>query len=256
MKPKNEEHYVDNEEFQNLLYDNKKLIKEYFKMELQSDEFFDYIDEHLEKYDYEKAMIKMRKSKKFMDMISEDKQPKLKEILVLEKELEESQEKNIDVTIGLKIIKLLSEEQVSQIKDELRLKEIEKRTNKKLIMLIRQPDIKLHQSKLYIRIQNKIGKIFISIAKGVLTQPNLINYTWDRKDDMMSEATFHMSRYMLLYDVRMTNPFAYFTTMCNRAFWQCINKQKKYSDSFQPLEYIENIHKEDNNFNETLEDWG
>lgn len=113
--------------------------------------------------------------------------------------------------------------------------------NKKIIKLIKESENTLYNNKRYKRIQNELGKIFLNICRGLLTKPNYINYTWDRKNDMTSEATFHMSRYMLLYDVERDNPFAYFTTICNRAFLQSINKWNKYTEKFQPMSYIDNM---------------
>jgi len=99
------------------------------------------------------------------------------------------------------------------------------------------------------RVKNELGKIFLNLCQHILTKPNFINYSADRKDAMTSDACWYCSRYIDRYDITRTNPFSYFTTVCHHAFLQYINKQKKYSEKFQPIGYIENVHKE-NNFNE------
>lgn len=211
----NEEHYVDNEEFQKLLKANKEIVKSYFKEDLESDDFKLYMNNHITAF-----LMNIRKNKKFIKRVKANK---------------------------------LNEEEVEILIEELRVKEVEKRTNKRLIANLKQSNHPIHKDEYYARIQNKLGRIFLAMSRGILNQPNLINYTWDRKDDMISEATFHLCRYHLLYDTKMTNPFAYFTTVVNRAFWQSINKNNKHTDKFQPLSYIENMHEEDNKH---IEDWG
>jgi hypothetical protein len=110
-------------------------------------------------------------------------------------------------------------------------------------------EIKKYKNK-FRKVKNELGKIFIKICNGLLTKPNFINYTWDRKDEMISDATYYMSKYIMNYNLKKKNPFAYFTTMCNHAFLQYINKMNKYTDKFQPLAYIENMHKLNNQIEE------
>ena len=138
-------------------------------------------------------------------------------------------------------------------KDEVGKLKRKKLINKRIMTLFKSPENRLISNQSYRRLQNQLGRIFLRICRGILTKPNFINYTWDRKDDMISEATFHMSRYVLLFDTDQDHPFSYFTTVCTRAFLQCLNKQNKYGDKFQPIEYIENMHVHDNL---TIEDWG
>ena len=101
--------------------------------------------------------------------------------------------------------------------------------------------------------KNKLGKIFLRICKGFLSKPNFINYSWDRKDIMTSDACWFMSNYIDRYDVHRTNPFAYFTQICRNAFLQHINKYKKNAETFKSIGYIENIFSENN---QATEDWG
>jgi hypothetical protein len=201
---KKDEHYVDNAEFYKLLLRNKEIIVTCFYDDIKDIDFTKGVD----KLTFKKQLDKYEK------FLIKTKVPKIKWQLLKDKQIE-----------------------------ALRIKTIKHRKNKKLMYLVRNTDNALPEIVEYKRIQNKLGIIFLDICKGVLTKPNFINYTWDRKDDMTSEATFHMSRYVLLFDTEQNNPFAYFTTVCNRAFLQCINKQNKYTDKFQPLIYIENFHK-------------
>lgn len=96
----------------------------------------------------------------------------------------------------------------------------------------------LNQQK---RVKNEIGKIFMKICEGLLKKPNFINYSWDRKADMMSDACYYMSRFIHKFDTTRKNPFSYFTQACFNAYRQNITKNKKNSNMFQPLGYIEQI---------------
>jgi len=89
---------------------------------------------------------------------------------------------------------------------------------------------------------NKIGKIFYLIADNMLNKPSFINYTQDRKDEMISEATLDMCRYTTVFNEhKSNNPFAYFTRAAYNAFNRYFNKQKKISDTFINLSFIENF---------------
>jgi len=103
------------------------------------------------------------------------------------------------------------------------------------------------------KVKNELGRIFLKLCQHILTKPNFINYSPDRKDAMTSDACWYCSRYIDRYDVARTNPFGYFTTVCHHAFLQFINKQKKYSEKFQPIGYIENIHKKNNSNDDIYE---
>ena len=46
-----------------------------------------------------------------------------------------------------------------------------------------------------------VGKNFIKICENYLNKSNLINYSKDRKDDMVSEGVYDMVRYIDNYDV-------------------------------------------------------
>jgi DNA-directed RNA polymerase specialized sigma subunit len=90
-------------------------------------------------------------------------------------------------------------------------------------------------------IKEKIGKIFMIIAQRILNKPCFINYTKDRKDDMISDATFFMVKYIDRYDPNRGNPFAFFSQIAFNAFRQNINKTKKRNTMFVPLTYLDNV---------------
>ena len=91
------------------------------------------------------------------------------------------------------------------------------------------------------KIKEKLGKIFLIISERILNKPCFINYTKDRKDDMISDATFFMVKYVDRYDPSRGNPFAFFSQIAFNAFRQNINKVKKRTDMFVPLSYLDNV---------------
>lgn len=121
--------------------------------------------------------------------------------------------------------------------------------NKKLLdtieLLENINEIEILERKQY-KVNNQLGKIFIKICRGYISRPNFINYTPDRKQEMISDACFYMSKYMLNFKEERTNPFSYFTKICEHAFLQYINKHNKNAEKVQSLSYIENIFIENN----------
>ena len=96
------------------------------------------------------------------------------------------------------------------------------------------------------KIYEKIGRDFLLIAQNLLNKSNFINYTQDRKDEMISDAVFYMCRYIDKYDVTRDNPFAYFTMIARNAFLQNINNYSKLDSMFTSIEYIDNVNTKDN----------
>jgi DNA-directed RNA polymerase specialized sigma24 family protein len=96
--------------------------------------------------------------------------------------------------------------------------------------------LEIKQSK----IKNDLGRIFIRICRGYISRPNFINYTIDRKQEMISDACFYMTKYMYNFNEEKTNPFSYFTRICHNAFLQYINKQNLMDGKLQSIGYIEN----------------
>jgi len=95
--------------------------------------------------------------------------------------------------------------------------------------------------------KEKIGVIFMKISQRILNKPCFINYSRDRKDDMISDATFFMVKYIDRYDPKRGNPFAFFSQIAFNAFRQNINKVKKRSNMFVPLTYLDNVGSENPN---------
>jgi DNA-directed RNA polymerase specialized sigma24 family protein len=96
------------------------------------------------------------------------------------------------------------------------------------------------------RLYNEIGKSFLLIAQNLLNKSSFINYTQDRKDEMISDAVFFMCNYIDRYDLERPNAFAYFTTIARNAFLQNINDYKKKEEKFTSIEYIDNTDTMDN----------
>jgi len=89
---------------------------------------------------------------------------------------------------------------------------------------------------------NKIGKIFLTLAWNILRNPCFNSYTKDRKDEMVENAAFIMSKRLNDYDpTYIPNPFSYFTTTTYRAIIQKINEQKKRDKNLKSISYIENL---------------
>lgn len=96
------------------------------------------------------------------------------------------------------------------------------------------------------KLLEKIGRNFLQIAQNIIKLPNFINYSSDRKNDMVSDATFYMTKYIGTYDLERKNPFAYFSQIAINAFTQNINKHNRDKEIFIPLSYIENLSKKEN----------
>ena len=88
------------------------------------------------------------------------------------------------------------------------------------------------------KIFNQIGKIFLLIAQRMLNKANFINYTQDRKDEMISDATFLMTKYINSFDTTLKNPFAYFSQCCFHACVKYINERKIQDEIFVSIEKL------------------
>lgn len=91
------------------------------------------------------------------------------------------------------------------------------------------------------KVYENLGKCFLLISQNLLNKSSFINYTPDRKDEMISDAVFYMCKYINRYNLERTNPFAYFTKIARNAFLQSINDYKKRENMFTSIEYIDNI---------------
>lgn len=100
------------------------------------------------------------------------------------------------------------------------------------------------------KVANEIGKFFILIAERFLRKDNFIDYTDDRKQEMISDAVYYMWRFLDRFDINHDNPFSYFTTVAKNAFLQYLNERKKYEEMFTSIDYMEFF----NNNNNILEE--
>jgi len=101
------------------------------------------------------------------------------------------------------------------------------------------------------RSYEKIGEYFLMIATNYLNKPFYINYTKDRKDDMISEAVYDMIRYIDNYDVnkmeeyikdgKTPDPFSYFSQYVYNGVMRYIAERKKHSSVLVSLPFIENM---------------
>lgn len=96
------------------------------------------------------------------------------------------------------------------------------------------------------KVYEEVGKCFLLISQNLLNKSSFINYTPDRKNEMISDAVFYMCKYIEKYDVTRDNPFAYFTMIARHAFLQNINKYSKLDSMFTSIEYIDNVNMKDN----------
>ena len=92
-----------------------------------------------------------------------------------------------------------------------------------------------------LKLFEKLGFIFIKISENVLRRVNFVNYSQDRKDAMISDATFYMTKYIGSYKTEKANPFAWFSQVAFNAFKQNINKENKRKTMFISLDFLENF---------------
>lgn len=105
-------------------------------------------------------------------------------------------------------------------------------------------------------VYNEIGKRFISIVINKLRMPCYINYSDDRKSEMISDALWYMTKNLTKYDPSFVmndtlrnSPFAYFGKIVDNAFKQKIAEYKKRDNLIKSIRYIDNI--EDNAYRKT-----
>jgi hypothetical protein len=91
-------------------------------------------------------------------------------------------------------------------------------------------------------IQSEIGNFFLLLAKKRIMIKQYSGYSYDWKEDMISDALYTMWRYLKNFDpARNTSPFSYYTTTTDRAFNNYINLKRKDLERQVPLSYIENL---------------
>jgi hypothetical protein len=96
------------------------------------------------------------------------------------------------------------------------------------------------------RLLNVIGRMIMKISEHAIMSPSFMNYTNDRKLEMVSDANYLMCKYCInSFDpTKSSNPFAYFSQTAYNAFLLHIKKQKERESLFSNISYIDNL--EDN----------
>ena len=89
------------------------------------------------------------------------------------------------------------------------------------------------------KIANELGRVFVAISEGFLRKANFMDYTDDRKKEMISDATYYMWRFIDRFDTSKENPFSYFTMIAKNAFLQYLNERNKWDAMFTSIDYIE-----------------
>lgn len=88
----------------------------------------------------------------------------------------------------------------------------------------------------------KIGENFLKIATNYLNKARTINYTKDRKDDLISDITWMMLKKIDCFDhTKYDDPFSYFTSICRNSVNQTFNNVHKDNEKFVRLNYMENF---------------
>lgn len=91
------------------------------------------------------------------------------------------------------------------------------------------------------KVEDEIGVLYFKISDNLLHRPNFCNYDILTKSEMISDAVFNCLRAGENYDVKFTNPFAYFTQISWNAFIQDIKAMKKRSNFMKSLDHVENM---------------
>jgi len=77
-------------------------------------------------------------------------------------------------------------------------------------------------------ISNDLGQMFIDISTRLCGHSWFRNYNQYLKDDLVSAALEKMVKGVTTYDMKYTNPFAYFTQIAFNAFIQSCKKHYKH----------------------------
>lgn len=86
---------------------------------------------------------------------------------------------------------------------------------------------------------NEIGKIFLLIAQRLLNKSCFINYSDDRKEEMIGNAVLRMCKNIDSFDLEKKDPFSYFTTVATNEVYQFINNQNERDRVFVTFTQIQ-----------------
>jgi hypothetical protein len=111
--------------------------------------------------------------------------------------------------------------------------------------LVRRKEIKNSESEEHLKemrkLTEKLGDCLLKIATEFCKRPSFLNYTQDRKDELISDATIAMYEGLDKFNIQYKNPFAYFTKITWNSFKQTMNGFNKRKVMFVRVEHIENF---------------
>lgn len=93
------------------------------------------------------------------------------------------------------------------------------------------------------KLSNMIGEMIMKISEHSIMSPSFMNYTNDRKLEMISDANYLMVKYSIKkFDpLQSNNPFAYFSQTAKNAFLLYIKNQKKKELMLSNISYIDQL---------------
>ena len=92
------------------------------------------------------------------------------------------------------------------------------------------------ESPKYPQVTNRLGEMFLLLAKRITNHYFWRGYDRELKEDMVSEAVIHCIKYAHNFNPELSNnPFAYFSRFVFNAFKQVINKY--YDEKSNSVEY-------------------
>lgn len=112
----------------------------------------------------------------------------------------------------------------------------------------------IFKNKVFVNIKERLGEKFIKIASNYMNRPSFINYTTDRKNDMISDAVFIMYKYAHKFDTTKENPFAYFTLMTHNAFIKNISDVNVIAETHDSISKLEMLHHQNAQLTDFLDD--
>ncbi len=97
------------------------------------------------------------------------------------------------------------------------------------------------------KLYNTLGKMIMKISEHAIMAPSFMNYTNDRKIEMISDANYLMVHYCIKkFNPEVSNnPFAYFSQATKNAFLLYIKNQKRKESIFSNLSYIDHLEDSD-----------
>lgn len=93
-----------------------------------------------------------------------------------------------------------------------------------------------------VKLEDKLARMYMKIAKKILNAPNWFNYDIMRKQDMYSEAVYIMFTKTNKFNSEISkNPFAYFSECALNVYRQYAKDHKKKDDLIANIGYVQNL---------------